>query len=117
MSLQTTHDFILPGTTRDIAIKLADKPSESSQLKLEFNYAIPSEDDIRNKDSKMNSISKENIFKTVILVERNDDPQTLEANSPKKISESDYKKETPKKDYEKANHSTPIQLSEEKPRA
>ena len=32
----------MPKTTREIAIKLADKPSETSQLKLEFNYAIAS---------------------------------------------------------------------------
>ena len=32
----------MPNTTREIAIKLADKPTETSALKLEFNYALAS---------------------------------------------------------------------------
>ncbi len=113
VSLQTTHDFIYPHSTREIAIKLADKPSETNQLKLEFNYAIPNEEDIKNKDSKMNSISKENIFKTIITIERNDNPDVTAIKSPKKMNESE-KIETPSKENEKLASSTPIKFSEEK---
>lgn len=52
-------------------IKLADKPSTTSPLKLEFNYAVASEEDLKNKDSKMTSVPKENVFKTIITVENN----------------------------------------------
>lgn len=40
----STHDFIKPNTTKEIKIILADKPSESNQLKLEINYVIPTEE-------------------------------------------------------------------------
>lgn len=63
----------MSNSTREIAIKLADKPTETSALKLEFNYAIASEEDIANKDSKMTSYSKESIYKRVITIERKDD--------------------------------------------
>lgn len=58
VSLQTTHDFIKPHSIKEIQIKLAEKPSETTPLKLEFNYAIPTEEDIQNKDSKMVSYNK-----------------------------------------------------------
>ncbi len=41
--MQLTHDFIKPNSTKDITIKLAEKPSETTPLKLELNYAVPSE--------------------------------------------------------------------------
>ena len=41
--MQVTHDFIKPDSSKDIVIKLAEKPSETTPLKLEINYAIPSE--------------------------------------------------------------------------
>jgi hypothetical protein len=51
---------------------LADKPSETSTLKLEFNYALAHEEDIANKDSKMTSYPKESIFRVVVPVKKQD---------------------------------------------
>lgn len=41
--MQLTHDFIQPHSEREISIKMAEKPNENTPLKLELNYAIPSE--------------------------------------------------------------------------
>jgi hypothetical protein len=41
--MQLTHDFIKPNTIKEITIKLAEKPAETTPLRLEFNYAVPSE--------------------------------------------------------------------------
>ena len=72
ISLQTTHDFILPNSIKEIAVKLAEKPSETSQLKLEFNYAIVTAEDLANKDSKMNGYPKDQVSRVVVAVHRLD---------------------------------------------
>ena len=72
ISMQLTHDFIKPGTTKEIVIKLAEKPSESTPLRLEFNYAIPTEEEIRINDSKMNSYGKDAVFRKIITITRDD---------------------------------------------
>ena len=71
----------MPKTTREIAIKLADKPSETSQLKLEFNYAIASQQDIKNKDSKMTSYAKENVFRLVVPVHRMEEGEKVQVQN------------------------------------
>lgn len=63
----------------------------------------------------MNSISKENIFKTIITIERNDNPDLTAIKSPKKIDASE-KIGTPSKDNEKLVSSTPVKFAEEKKR-
>lgn len=72
ISMQLTHDFIKPGTTKEIVIKLAEKPSETTPLRLEFNYAIPTEEEIRINDSKMNSYGKDAVFRKIITITRDD---------------------------------------------
>jgi hypothetical protein len=42
--MQVTHDFIKQNSAKEIIIRLADKPSESTPLRLELNYAIPTEE-------------------------------------------------------------------------
>lgn len=70
--MQLTHDFIKPGTTKEIVIKLAEKPSETTPLRLEFNYAIPTEEEIRINDSKMNSYGKDAVFRKIVTITRDD---------------------------------------------
>lgn len=70
--MQSTHDFIKPNSRKEISIKLADKPHETNPLKLELNYTIPTDEDLRNNDSKMNSYPKEAIFKRIITIKRDD---------------------------------------------
>jgi hypothetical protein len=62
----------VPHSIREIAIRLADKPSTSSQLKLEFNYALAHQEDLQNKDSKMVGYGKDEIFRLVVPVNRSD---------------------------------------------
>jgi hypothetical protein len=47
------------------------KPAENQQLKLEVNYAVASEMDLQNNDSKMMNTPKENIQKKVFIIKRN----------------------------------------------
>ena len=70
--MQLTHDFIKPNTTKEIVIKLAEKPSDTTPLRLEFNYAIPTEEEIRINDSKMNSYGKDAVFRKIITITRDD---------------------------------------------
>jgi len=70
--MQVTHDFIKADSSKDIFIKLAEKPSETTPLKLEINYAIPSEEELRINDSKMASYGRDAIFRKVITIQRDD---------------------------------------------
>ena len=55
---------------------------------------------MERNDSKMNSISKENIFKTVITVERKDVPDTVEKISSPRTEKItiDFGEKTPKQE-------------------
>jgi hypothetical protein len=70
--MQVTHDFIKPNSVKDIVIRLAEKPAESTALRLELNYAIPTEEEIRINDSKMNSYGRDAVFRRVITIIRDD---------------------------------------------
>lgn len=84
--MQLTHDFIKPNSIKEITMKLAEKPSESTSLKLEINYAIPSEEEIRVNDSKMNSYGRDSVFRKIITVNRDDsiNPMISSLTSPTK---------------------------------
>ena len=75
--MQVTHDFIKPDSFKDIVIKLAEKPSETTPLKLEINYAIPSEEELRINDSKMASYGRDAIFRKVITIQRDDSAKAI----------------------------------------
>jgi hypothetical protein len=79
--MQLTHDFIKPGVTKEIIIKLADKPSETTPLRLEFNYAIPSEEEIRINDSKMNSYGRDGVYRKIITITRDDSVKPLTSSN------------------------------------
>jgi hypothetical protein len=88
--MQVTHDFIKPNSVKDIVIKLAEKPSESTPLRLELNYAVPSEDEIRTNDSRMNSYGRDAIFRRIITIARDDAAKpasSLSASSHEKSKE------------------------------
>lgn len=70
--MQVTHDFIKPNSVKEIVIRLAEKPSESTPLRLELNYVIPTEEEIRINDSKMNSYGRDAVFRRVITINRDD---------------------------------------------
>lgn len=72
ISMQVTHDFIKPESTKTIVIKLAEKPSDTTPLRLELNYVIPTEEEIRTNDSKMNSYGRDAVFRRVITIHRDD---------------------------------------------
>lgn len=84
--MQVTHDFIKPNSVKEIIIRLADKPSESTPLRLELNYAIPTEEEIRINDSKMNSYGRDAVFRKVVTINRDDSakPQSLSASITRK---------------------------------
>lgn len=70
--MQVTHDFIKPNSVKDIIIKLAEKPSETTPLRLELNYAVPSEEEIKLNDSKMASYGRDAIYRRIITINRDD---------------------------------------------
>ena len=70
--MQVTHDFIKPDTSKDIVIKLTEKPAETIPFKLEINYVIPTEEELRINDSKMTSYGKDEVFRKVITIKRDD---------------------------------------------
>lgn len=72
ISMQVTHDFIKPNSVKEIVIRLAEKPSESTPLRLELNYVIPTEEEIRINDSKMNSYGRDAVFRRIITINRDD---------------------------------------------
>ena len=85
--MQVTHDFIKANSAKEIIIRLAEKPSESTPLRLELNYAVPSEEEIRINDSKMNSYGRDAVFRKVVTISRDDSakPQTVSTSNSQKI--------------------------------
>lgn len=85
VSMQSTHDFIKPHSTIHINMKLADRPSEKQALKLEINYAIPSEEELKQQDSRMANTAKDMLVKRVLTINRDDSqPGVAYASSPAK---------------------------------
>jgi hypothetical protein len=82
--MQVTHDFIKPNSVKEIVIRLAEKPSESTPLRLELNYVIPTEEEIRINDSKMNSYGRDAVFRRIVTISRDDSvkPASLSASTP-----------------------------------
>lgn len=97
--MQLTHDFVLANSSKEIVIKLAEKPSETTPLKLQLNYAIPSEEEIRLNDSKMNSYTRDNVFKKIVTVLRDDSANPV---SPATVSTSEKIKVAPPQVEEKS---------------
>lgn len=58
---------------------------------MEFNYAIPTEEEIRINDSKMNSYGKDAVFRKIITITRDDSvnpaPATVVTSSVDKTKE------------------------------
>jgi hypothetical protein len=55
-----THDFVEPNSKKDVIVKLLEN---HSNVKLEINYAIATEEMIAKNDSKLTDVDKKDLKK------------------------------------------------------
>lgn len=65
MSINVTHDFIAPKAKKEIPVKLL---KYLDGVKLEINYAKPTQEMIERNDAKMTEIEKKFIRKSIVLI-------------------------------------------------